>query len=210
MFSVGLTGGIGSGKSQVADLLAQWGAAVIDTDQIAHELTAPEGAAMAAIRDRFGEDAIRPDGAMDRGWMRDRVFEDADARRALEAILHPLIAQVVGDQTRRAQGCYVVYVVPLLTESGRWRDRVDRVCVVDCDSDTQVRRVQARSGLTPQAIGRIMSAQASRAERLAIADDVVLNDGPTSLDELVRRTRAVHDLWCVLAARRSGSESSHT
>lgn len=209
MFSVGLTGGIGSGKSQVADLLAQWGAAVIDTDQIAHSLTAPAGAAIDPIRERFGEDAIRPDGAMDRAWMRSRVFEDTAARHALESILHPLIDQGVREQAARARGCYLVYVVPLLAESGRWRDRVDRICVVDCDPETQVRRVQARSGLTPQAIERIMSAQASRAERLAIADDVVLNDGPTSLDELVRRTRVLHDSWCAMAAHRSGSESSH-
>jgi len=209
MFSVGLTGGIGSGKSKVADLLAGWGAAVIDTDKIAHALTAPGGEAIEAIRARFGEAAIAPDGAMDRAWMRARAFEDPAVRRALEAILHPRIDQAVRDQAARARGCYLVYVVPLLAESGRWRDRVDRICVVDCDPETQVRRVQARSGLTPQAIERIMSAQASRADRLAIADDVVLNDGPTSLDELVRRTRVIHDSWRARAACRSGGESSH-
>ncbi len=209
MFSVGLTGGIGSGKSQVAELLAGWGAAIVDADRIAHALTAPGGGAIEAIRARFGEAAIGADGAMDRAWMRAHVFGEPGARRELEAILHPLIDHAVRSQAARARGCYLVYVVPLLAESGRWRERVDRICVVDCDPETQVRRVQARSGLTPQAIGRIMSAQASREERLAIADDVVLNDGPTSLDELVRRTRALHDSWCAQAARRSGGKSSH-
>ncbi|MER1967549.1 dephospho-CoA kinase [Castellaniella sp. GW247-6E4] len=209
MFSVGLTGGIGSGKSQVADLLAEWGAAVVDTDRIAHALTAPGGEAIEAIRARFGAAAIGADGAMDRAWVRARVFEDPAARHSLEAILHPLIDRVTREQAARARGCYLVYVVPLLAESGRWRDRVDRICVVDCDPVTQVRRVQARSGLTRQAIERIMSVQASREERLAIADDVVLNDGSTSLDELVCRTRAIHDFWRARAACRSGGSSSH-
>uniref|UniRef100_UPI00334161BC dephospho-CoA kinase n=1 Tax=Castellaniella defragrans TaxID=75697 RepID=UPI00334161BC len=209
MFSIGLTGGIGSGKSQVADLLADWGAAIVDTDRIAHALTAPGGEAIEAIRAHFGAAAIGADGAMDRFWMRARVFEDSAARHSLEAILHPLIYRVVHEQAAQARGCYLVCVVPLLVESGRWRDRVDRICVVDCDPQTQVRRVQARSGLTPQAIERIMSTQASREKRLAVADDIVLNDGPTSLDELVHRTRALHDVWCARAACGSGSESSH-
>ncbi|HUH40804.1 MAG TPA: dephospho-CoA kinase [Castellaniella sp.] len=209
MFSIGLTGGIGSGKSYVADLLAQWGAAVIDTDLIAHALTAPGGLGIEPVRARFGARAIGADGAMDRDWMRAQVFADSSARRDLEAILHPLIEQVVRQQTEKASGHYLVYVVPLLAESGRWRDRVDRICVVDCDPGTQVRRVQARSGLTPQAIGRIMSAQASRADRLSIADDVVLNDGPTTPDELMRRTRFFHELWRAQAARRIDGAASH-
>lgn len=209
MYSIGLTGGIGSGKSQVADLLAQWGAAVIDTDQIAHDLTAPQGEALDAIGQRFGSAAIDGDGAMNRAWMRAQVFQDAVARRDLEAILHPLIDRRVRESAAGASGCYLVYVVPLLAESGRWRNRVDRICVVDCDPQTQVERVMRRSGLTTQAVQRIMSAQASRQQRLAIADDVVLNDGSTSLEDLVCRVRTVHDFWCAQAARRSGGNSSH-
>ncbi|MBV6273357.1 dephospho-CoA kinase [Alcaligenaceae bacterium CGII-47] len=200
MFSVGLTGGIGSGKTQVADLLAAWGASVIDTDKIAHALTAARGAALPAICAEFGAQSIAQDGAMDREVMRRLVFEQPKRRAALEAILHPLIDDQVRAQAQRARGTYLVYVVPLLVESGRWRSRVDRICVVDCDPVTQIARVQARSGLTSDAITRIMSAQASRAVRLAAADDVVLNDGGTDRDELTRRTRLVHDRWCAMAA----------
>lgn len=201
MFSVGLTGGIGSGKTQVADLLAAWGAAIIDTDEIAHALTALGGKALPAIGATFGDAALAPDGAMDRSYIRDQVFERPERRAELEAILHPLIDAEVRDQAQYAQGAYLVYVVPLLVESGRWRSRVDRICVVDCDPATQIMRVQARSGLTADAIARIMSAQVSRAARLAAADDVVLNDGNTCRDELMRRSRLVHDRWCVMAAR---------
>jgi len=199
VYKIGLTGGIGSGKSRVADLFAEWGAAVIDTDVIAHELTAPGGAAIEAIRHEFGPDIIAPTGALDRQAMRELVFESPLARQRLESIIHPLISSVTQKRAASAQGCYLVFVVPLLVESGRWQGRVDRICVVDCDPETQVKRVQARSGLTPEAIARIMSAQASREARLAVADDVVLNDGHTSLDDLVRRARELHDAWCVLA-----------
>lgn len=208
MFSVGLTGGIGSGKTQVADLLAGWGAAIIDTDEIAHALTAPGGKALPAIGATFGEEALTQDGAMDRSYVRGQVFERPERRAELEAILHPLIDAEVRIQAQRAQGIYLVYVVPLLVESGRWRSRVDRICVVDCDPATQIARVQARSGLTPDAITRIMSAQVSRAARLAAADDVVLNDGDTSRDELMRQARLVHDRWCVMAAH-GAVDSSH-
>lgn len=208
MFSVGLTGGIGSGKTQVADLLAGWGASVVDTDEIARALTAPGGEALPAIRAAFGEQSIDQDGAMDRAVMRHLVFEQPERRAELEAILHPLIDAEVRAQAQRARGAYLVYVVPLLVESGRWRSRVDRICVVDCDPATQIARVQARSGLTSDAITRIMSAQVSRATRLAAADDVVLNDGDTHRDELMRRTRLVHDRWCSLAAD-AAVDSSH-
>lgn len=208
MFSVGLTGGIGSGKTQVADMLAGWGASVIDTDEISHVLTAPGGVALPAIEAAFGAQAIACDGAMDRAYMRALVFERSECRARLEAIVHPLIEAEVRRQACRALGVYLVYVVPLLVESGRWRSRVDRICVVDCDPATQIARVQARSGLTPDAITRIMSAQVSREARLAAADDVVLNDGDTSRDELMRRARLVHDRWCSLAAR-AAVDSSH-
>jgi dephospho-CoA kinase len=199
VYKIGLTGGIGSGKTRVADLFAEWGAAVIDTDVIAHDLTSPGGAAMEAIRHEFGPDVISPTGALDRQAMRDLVFESPEARQRLESIIHPMISSVTQKRAAAAQGCYLVFVVPLLVESGRWHDRVDRICVVDCDPETQISRVQARSGLTPEAIARIMSAQASRESRLAVADDVIVNDGHTSFDELVRRAREVHDAWCIRA-----------
>ena len=209
MFSIGLTGGIGSGKSRVADWLAEWGAAVIDTDRIAHELTAPGGGAIEPLRAAFGAGAIGVDGALDRGWMREHVFADPVARRRLETVLHPLIDRVVRDRADQARGCYRVFVVPLLVESGRWRDRVDRICVVDCDPETQIRRVQARSGLTRDTIERIMSAQASRADRLAAADDVVVNDDTVDLDTLRRRVRQLHQVWCDRASRPAAGRTTH-
>ena len=209
MFSIGLTGGIGSGKSMVADWLAEWGAAVIDTDRIAHDLTAPGGAAIGPLREAFGAAAIGPDGALDRGWMRTHAFADPTVRRRLEAVLHPLIDQAVRDQAQRARGPYRVFVVPLLVESGRWRDRVDRICVVDCDPETQVRRVQARSGLTRDTIERIMSAQASRTERLAAADDVISNDDSTDLDVLRRRAFQLHQAWGDRASRSADGRTTH-
>jgi len=202
MYKIGLTGGIGSGKSLVADLLQHWGAAIVDTDAIAHELTAPGGQAIPALREAFGPQVIAQDGSLDRRAMRDAAFRDASVRTRLEAILHPMIRQVTEERAARAQGCYLVFVVPLLVESGRWRDKVDRICVVDCDAETQVARVQARSGLTPEAIARIMSAQASREDRLAVADDVVLNDAGTPLEALSERVRVLHDQWCRLAGQK--------
>ncbi|MEI2415252.1 dephospho-CoA kinase [Orrella sp. JC864] len=198
--AIGLTGGIGSGKTRVADLLQGWGAAQVDTDRIAHALTAPGGAAMPALAERFGPGIVAPDGALDRAAMREAAFADPQARRALEAILHPLIAQETLRQARQAQGLYLVFVVPLLVESGRWRERVDRICVVDCDPQTQVERVRRRSGLTTETIRRIMAAQAGRQERLAVADDVIVNDGHTHAAQLELRVRALHERYCQLAA----------
>jgi len=197
---IGLTGGIGSGKTYVADLLAEWGASVIDTDRIAHALTAPGGAAMPAIEQAFGARARRADGALDRDWMREQVFADAQARGRLEAILHPLIGAQTDAEAAAATGCYVVFVVPLLIESGRWVQRVDRVCVIDCDPETQIARVQSRSGLTISTIQRIMAAQVARATRLAAAHDVILNDGATSPEQLRARAKTLHEQWCALAA----------
>jgi dephospho-CoA kinase len=195
MLSIGLTGGIGSGKSRVADLLAQWGAAVIDTDAIAHALTAPGGAAMPALREAFGDEAVTAEGALNRPWMRELVFRDPAAKARLEGILHPLIGRQTREQGERAQGLYRVFVVPLLVESGRWRDKVDRICVVDCDPETQVARVQTRSGLTPDGIRAIMAAQSTREVRLQAADDVILNDGATTPAMLHERTRLMHEHW---------------
>tara|TARA_A100000171_G_scaffold46855_1_gene52123 strand:+ start:3775 stop:4374 length:600 start_codon:yes stop_codon:yes gene_type:complete len=198
MLKIGLTGGIGSGKTRVANLFQEWGASVIDTDVIAHQLTQPGGLAMPAIRETFGTQMVEADGSMNRAAMREQVFREPQAKQALEAILHPLIAQVTEEQARQAQGCYLVLVVPLLVETGRWLEKVDRVCVVDCDPETQIKRVQARSGLTIDVIKRIMSAQATRNARLALASDVVLNDGATTPDQLSSRARELHEYWCSL------------
>ncbi|MFM7008376.1 MAG: dephospho-CoA kinase, partial [Betaproteobacteria bacterium] len=192
MFKLGLTGGIGSGKTYVANLLAGWGASVIDTDQIAHALTAPEGLAIAPIREMFGADLIGPDGALDRARMRELVFATPSKRTALEGILHPLIAQEVFAQAQAATGLYAVFVVPLLVESGRWRDRIDRLCVVDCEETTQVERVQARSGIPIDTIRRILAAQATRAQRLAVADDIIVNSANTTLEELEKQVLVLH------------------
>lgn len=198
MLKIGLTGGIGSGKSKVADMLEEWGASIIDTDVIAHELTAPHGRAMDAIRHEFGDAVITPDYALDRAAMREIAFNNSDARRRLESILHPLIHLLARERAETAKGCYLVFVVPLLVESGHWRDRVDRICVVDCDPATQIARVQARNGLTPEAIARIMSAQASREQRLAVADDVIVNDASTTPELLRQRSLDMHNKWCRL------------
>lgn len=201
MFKIGLTGGIGSGKSRVADMLAEWGATLVDTDEIARALTAVGGAAMPAIEAEFGAQALTPDGALNREWMRERAFSDPQARLRLQAVLHPIITEETRRQAAAATGSYLVFVVPLLVESlTRWRGRVDRICVVDCDPDTQVARVQARSGLTEPAIRRIMAAQAARETRLDIADDVITNDGATSPEQLRAQARILHDRWLALAA----------
>ncbi len=189
---VGLTGGIGSGKSTVADLFAAHGATLVDTDVIAHELTAPGGAAIDAIRARFGDVVIRADGALDRDAMRARAFDDPQARAALEAILHPMIRAESERRILAASGPYVIHVVPLLVESGGNAGRFDRVLVVDCPVPVQIERVRSRSGLSIERIESILAAQASREARLAVADDVIDNGGsadalPAQVDRLHRR-----------------------
>ena len=177
-FVVGLTGGIGSGKSTVADLFAVLGAAIVDTDVISRELTAENGAAMPEISAEFGSDVVLADGALDRAAMRRLVFSDASAKGRLEAILHPLIRRVSEARCAAATAApYIILVVPLLLESGAYRTQVQRILVVDCDEETQVSRVVARSGLTHDEARAIMAAQVSRAQRLAAADDVILNTG---------------------------------
>ena len=174
---LGLTGGIGSGKSTVAACLTSLGAQLIDTDAIARQLTEPGGAAMAALRAGFGEDCVDPNGALDRQHMRRLVFSDDSAKQRLEAILHPLI----GEQTRllaaQSRAEVLVLDVPLLVESGRWRRQVDEVWVVDCSEATQVARVMARSGWTHDAVCAVITRQASRAQRRSAADLVIYNDG---------------------------------
>ncbi|MBI4757061.1 MAG: dephospho-CoA kinase [Betaproteobacteria bacterium] len=187
-FVVGLTGGIGSGKSTVAKHFMDRGARVVDTDAIAHELTAPGGAAIEAIRREFGAWAIAPDGALDRPAMRRHVFARLEARRTLEAILHPLIRAEAQRLCAASRAPYVVLVVPLLVESGDYAQRCNRVLVVDCDEQTQVARVVARSGMSPAQVRAIMATQASREQRLAAAHDVVDNSGdPGRLEGVVDR-----------------------
>ncbi len=174
---IGLTGGIGSGKSAAADRFEALGAAVVDTDRIAHDLTGPGGAAMPAIVARFGEAVAGPDGALDRDRMRALVFADGAARQALEAILHPMILDAATRALGAARAPYAVLVVPLLVESGAYRDRMDRVCVVDVPESVQIERVMARNGFDEARVRSIMAAQASRARRLEAADDVIDNQG---------------------------------
>jgi len=196
-FSVGLTGGIGCGKSTVADLFAALGVTIVDTDVIAHALTAPQGAAMPAIVAEFGPDFAQPDGALDRARMRTLVFSDATARARLEAILHPRIRAATEAAGQAATGAYVIYVVPLLIESGSWRERVTRVLAIDCSEDTQVARVMQRSHLSADEVRAIMATQVTRARRLAEADDVVDNDA--GLDALRTQVQALHERYLALS-----------
>ncbi|RQS70771.1 dephospho-CoA kinase [Burkholderia sp. Bp8963] len=179
MFAVGLTGGIGSGKTTIADLFAARGASIVDTDLIAHRITAPGGLAMPAIAQAFGADFVAADGSLDRAKMRTLIFSDDAARRRLEAITHPLIRAETDREGREAQGAYVMYVVPLLVESGNWKARVDRVLVVDCDVETQIARVMRRNGFTREQVEAIVARQATRDARLAAADDVIVNAATT-------------------------------
>ena len=190
---IGLTGGIGSGKSTVAALLAGHGAIVIDTDLIAHRLTEPGGAAIDALRAAFGASFIAADGSLDRMRMREAVFADVAARHRLEAILHPIIGAAVERHAAAADpdAAAIVFDIPLLVESGRWRSLVDAVWVVDCSEARQVERVVERSGWTETEVRAVMAQQASRAARRAAADAVIDNDG-LSLTALVDEVRA---LW---------------
>ncbi len=202
MFRIGLTGGIGSGKSTVSAMLAARGATVIDADAVSRSLTQAGGAAMPAIVATFGKDAVQADGAMDRAYMRQRVFEDAAVRRQLEQILHPLIGQAMQAAAEAARGIYLVYDIPLLVESlHKYRQRVDRICVVDCEETEQIARVQARSGLSPKTVAEIMSTQASREQRLAAADDVIFNGRDVTLAQLEARVQQAHEGWLHLMAQ---------
>ena len=191
---VGLTGGIGSGKSTVAALFAERGAGIVDTDAIAHELTQTGGEAIAAIRAAFGDDYLTTDGALDRAKMRGLIFSDAAAKRRLEHILHPLIRERAGTQLRQLQDKpYILLVVPLLPESPAFRQLAQRVLVVDCDEGTQVARVSGRSGLTGAEARAIVASQTARAARLRLADDVIRNDA--GLDGLAAQVAALHECY---------------
>ncbi len=196
---VGLTGGIGSGKTTVANLFGALGVPLIDTDLIAHELTAPGGAAIASIRAGFGDAAIAPDGSLDRAAMRARAFADPDARRRLEAILHPMIRErTVRAIEAAAHEPYAIVIVPLLVESGTWQSWLDRILVVDCPVQVQIERVMTRSALAREQVLAILGAQATREARLAAADDVIDNTGP--VHALRERVEALHRSYLALAS----------
>lgn len=198
---VGLTGGIGSGKTTVANLFGELGVPLIDTDLIAHALTGPEGAAMPAIRGAFGAELIAPDGRLDRAAMRALAFSDPDSRRRLEAILHPMIREETARQIAAAAAQpYAIAVVPLLVESGRWPDWLDRVLVVDCPVEIQVDRVMRRNDLPRAQVEAIIAAQATRERRLSAADEVVDNAGDPST--LPQRVRVIHERFLAMAAQR--------
>lgn len=201
-FSVGLTGGIGSGKTTVADLFGELGAALIDTDAIAHRLSAPGGAAIAAIRSEFGADFIDAEGAMDRARMRAHVFADVAARKRLEAILHPLIRSETAQAAIDAHGDYLIFVVPLLVESQQWRNRTTRILVVDCDEEVQIARVMQRNAMSRAQVEAIMAVQATRTQRLAAADDVIENNLDTSA--LLPQIAALHARYLALAKTNHG------
>jgi dephospho-CoA kinase len=180
MLRVGLTGGIGTGKSTVLQMLLERGASTVDADAIARSVSARGGAAIPAIAQHFGSDFIAADGGLDRVRMRERAYRDPQARQQLEAIIHPLVGREIAlrvDTVRSAGSACVVLDIPLLVESGRWRSQLDQVLVVDCSPETQIARVTARSGLKPGEVEAIIAAQASRQFRLAAADQVICNEG---------------------------------
>jgi dephospho-CoA kinase len=196
-FIVALTGGIGSGKSLVSDAFMDLGATVVDTDRIARQLTGAGGAALPEVAAQFGEEMLLPDGSLDRDRMRELVFRDAPARQRLEQILHPMIRAQAGNEIRSAKGPYVILVVPLLVETGGYRDLAARTLVVDCDEELQVERVMRRDDLSRDRALAIMRAQVTRQERLARADDVITNEGrPEDIQPQIAR---LHDKYLRLA-----------
>ncbi len=194
---VGLTGGIGSGKSAAAEEFARLGATVVDTDAIAHELTAAGGAAVPEVRRLFGDEFVDSSGAMDRTRMRELAFSDPERRRRLESLLHPLIRAESARRIAAASGPYVVHVVPLLVESPDYRSRVQRVLVVDCAEETQVERARRRSKLSADEVRAIVRSQVPRAQRLAAADDVIDNSG--TIAALRKQVSGLHARYLELA-----------
>jgi dephospho-CoA kinase len=193
---IGLTGGIASGKSTVANLFAALGITVIDTDIIARELVGPGQVALEEIRVEFGAGVFSADGRLDRGAMRRHIFSDDAARHRLEAILHPRIQRATMHQLAAASGDYVLVVVPLLTESPL-KEQVDRILLVDCDEATQINRLLARDAESEDQARRMLASQASREQRLAIADDIIHND--SNIDALAAQVSALHDTYTALA-----------
>ncbi|MCK9529620.1 MAG: dephospho-CoA kinase [Gammaproteobacteria bacterium] len=199
MFRVGLTGGIGSGKSTASGLFAQQGVPVIDADAIAREVVAPGQPALEAIRQAFGAAAIGADGTLDRAWLRTRVFAAPDERQRLEELLHPLIRDAIRDRVRRLTAPYVIIAIPLLVEKG-WRSEVDRVLVIDAPVEQQIARTASRDQMQTEDVMRILAAQGSREERLAAADDVLCNEG--DLNALRERVTLLHQRYLRLAGQR--------
>lgn len=191
---IGLTGGIGSGKSTVAQVWVARGARLVDTDAIARQLTSPGGAALPALRAEFGDAAVDADGALDRARMRQLAFGDDSVRRRLEAVLHPMIGTEAQRQARQATEPFVLFDVPLLAESSAWRLRCERILVVDCGEATQIARVVQRSGWSEQQVRAVIAQQTSRARRRTIADAVIHNDG-IALDALAREVECLWALW---------------
>lgn len=179
---------------------------MVDTDAIAHEITAPGGQAIDSLRNAFGIEAIASDGSMDRNWMRQRVFDDASERTRLEAILHPMIREVTNNRMMAATSPYVILDVPLLVESGNWSRRCNRVLVIDCEVSTQISRVMARNQLSRERIESIIAAQATREQRLAAADDVIDNNGELAAAQ--EQADKLHQSYLVLAARHDGRATS--
>jgi dephospho-CoA kinase len=198
-FTVGLTGGIGSGKSTAAEVLRGLGAAVVDTDEVSRELTASKGEAMEAIAREFGARFVDPAGALDRAAMRALVFEDALARARLEAILHPAIRARTLERLAGARAPYAIVAVPLLFETREWMERADRILVVDCAEALQVERTAARSSLDAAAVRAIMATQWPRWRRLQMADDVAWNGGTRA--ELAAQCERLHARYAASAAR---------
>jgi len=208
LFVVGLTGGIGSGKSTAANLFVQRGAALVDTDVLAHRLTGPGGAAMPAIVEAFGPPSARPDGALDRAWMRAQAFGDPVQRTRLEAILHPMIRAAADRELRHVAAPYALLAVPLLAGRGGYRERMDRILVVDCSRDRQIDRVVQRSGLAPEQVMAIIAVQPTREQRLAMADDVIDNDGEEFA--LAPQVDVLHQQYLRLAqAKRMAGGTGH-
>lgn len=206
MFRIALTGGIASGKSAVATLFEARGVPVVDSDVIAREVVAPGTPALEAIRARFGDAVLLPDGSLDRRALREQVFADPAARRDLEAITHPAIRERMQAWSRTAAGPYQIHMIPLLAEGGGRRD-FNRVLVVDCPEELQIQRVMQRDGVDANSARNVLAAQASRAERLAIADDVIVNDGDR--DKLSQDVDALHRRYLqlsVYAAKAARSE----
>lgn len=174
---IGLTGGIGCGKSTVAGLLRDMGLTVVDADAISHAVTASGGAAITAIRDRFGPDSLLPNGAMDRDHMRQRVFDDPEQRLALQAIVLPLVRESMDEQVRQCRGPAVVLDLPLLCEDPHWQQQVQSIWVVDCSVETQIQRVMTRNGWDRSQVQAVLRVQCSREQRLALADVVIANEG---------------------------------
>jgi dephospho-CoA kinase len=200
MLVIGLTGGIGSGKSSVARIFAALGATVIDTDEIAHRLTAKDTPALAAIIEQFGSSYQLPDGNLDRARLRKQVFSDHAAKEKLESLLHPLIKQQVISEMAKAHGPYLVLVIPLFFETGAYRNLVDRVLVVDCDENQQISRTMSRSKLSAEEVRTIMALQTPRAERIKQADDILSNrDNHADLEE---RAKELHQHYLTLASQR--------